>query len=113
MVGSHAIWKGKIDSFSVFLVVAEKPRHTQDEVDGNIRTRGISSKIVPLRLWQHFFVIVFIHERKNWQSVFPAFPHAAFHYVEHVLLYLELDSIAELYHEQDAIKFSQGHVTKN
>ena len=60
-----------------------------------------------------FFLIVFIHERKNWQSVFPAFSHAAFHYVEHVLLYLELGSIAELYHKQDAIKFSQGHVTKN
>ena len=49
------LWKGKIHSSSVFVVVAW---HTQDEVDGNIRTRGISSKIVPLRLRQHFFFLL-------------------------------------------------------
>ena len=56
------------------VVVAEKPLHTQDKVEGNIRTRGISSKIVAFSLRLHFFVIVFIHE-SNWQSVFPAFSH--------------------------------------
>ncbi|XP_073251824.1 stimulated by retinoic acid gene 6 protein-like [Porites lutea] len=36
-----------------------------------------------------------------------------FHYVEHVLLYLELVTIAELYQKRDAIRFRQGHVTTN
>ena len=45
-------------------------------------------------------VVVFIHEKENWQSVFPASCHAS-------------GVHCSMYHDRDTFDFSHGHVTKN
>ena len=59
-----------------------------------------------------FCVVVFFHEKENLQCFSPLlsrrFPSCFGH-----VLYPELGTIAQMYHNQDTFNFSQGLVTKN
>ena len=69
---------------------------------------GITFKIVAFSLRLHVCVVVFIHEKENWQYFSRLLSH---HFPP--FLYPERGTVAQMYHDRDAFEFVQGHVSKN